>query len=163
LIVAGAILASGSLAVTVASVVWQLVNYGVASEILLTRPQYSALVVAQVARYAGGIALVAGLVLVAIGMVAQRRANTRGDATRATRRFRELRAGGRDVQNSLATLRREGASQFDSVKAVREVESVTLGEAKVIVDASSAWADTRESNESLRDSTITPLDESGQL
>jgi len=63
---------------------------------------------------------------------------------------RGLRASGMDVDDVLAELRSRGATVVESLKVVREVEHLTLGEAKIVVDESRAWADHRSSKDALR-------------
>ena len=72
---------------------------------------------------------------------------------------REMRLSGKELDDVLAELRGRGASIIDSLKIVREVERVSLGEAKLIVDASPAWADMRSSNRELREAAIKVMDD----
>jgi ribosomal protein L7/L12 len=65
-----------------------------------------------------------------------------------------------DIDDVLAELRSRGASIGESLKVIREVEHLTLGEAKVVVDESRAWADQRTSNDALRDEVIRAFGES---
>jgi len=53
---------------------------------------------------------------------------------------------GHPIDLVLATLREQGASPIDSIKAVREVSGVSLAEAKRIVSGSPTWDDIRESH-----------------
>ena len=71
---------------------------------------------------------------------------------------RGLRSSGVELEEVLAVLRDRGASIVDSLKVVREVEQVTLGQAKALVDQSLTWADARSSNRELRESIIDALD-----
>ena len=48
-------------------------------------------------------------------------------------------------------MREAGADQMQSLKVIREVDRVSLGQAKVAVDESSVWSDMRATNERLRD------------
>jgi hypothetical protein len=66
-------------------------------------------------------------------------------------RFRSVRSSGGSIEDALAELRQAGADIVDSVKALREVEGIRLGAAKVIIDESATWADARAANEWLRD------------
>lgn len=79
-------------------------------------------------------------------------------STRALRRLedvaRGLRADGVDVDEVLTRLRAQGASIVDCVKLVRVVDCVPLGEAKVVVDRSTAWASHREGNRRLRSAMV---------
>ena len=73
---------------------------------------------------------------------------------------RRLRASGVGIDGVLAELRSRGASVVESLKVIREVEHLTLGEAKVVVDESRAWADRRASNDALRDQVTRAFEES---
>jgi ribosomal protein L7/L12 len=70
---------------------------------------------------------------------------------------RRVRQEGRDLDGVLEELRAAGASMADSVKAIREVDGVSVGEAKRLIDASHVYADWRASNEVLRDELETAL------
>lgn len=48
-------------------------------------------------------------------------------------------ASGATVEEGLAQLRVSAASPVETIKAIRQVLSLNLGEAKVIFSASSAW------------------------
>ena len=71
---------------------------------------------------------------------------------------RGLRASGMELDGVLAVLRNRGASIVDSLKIVRDVEHVSLGQAKAVVDRSPVWADARQSNRELRDALLEALD-----
>ncbi|MDY7096367.1 MAG: hypothetical protein SX243_25610 [Acidobacteriota bacterium] len=77
----------------------------------------------------------------------------------ASRKRRE----GCSLEEVLASLRSAGATMVDSLKVVREVEGVRLGQAKEIVDSSATWADMRESNERLRSLVVKALEKSEDL
>ena len=62
---------------------------------------------------------------------------------------------GEPLDASLAALRQQGASIIDSIKAVREANSVSLNEAKRLVEASSAW-EGREARRPLVDEITAP-------
>jgi ribosomal protein L7/L12 len=62
----------------------------------------------------------------------------------------------------LAELRGAGASIIDCVKVVREVGEMSLGEAKVLVDESSTWADRREANQRIRADIVAVLTEADE-
>jgi ribosomal protein L7/L12 len=55
------------------------------------------------------------------------------------------------VDQFLDELRRRGAFQIESIKAVRKFAKVDLGKAKEIVHYSKTWADLRESSEALHE------------
>lgn len=77
---------------------------------------------------------------------------------------RGMRLSGKDLDETLAELRSQGASIIDSLNIVIEVEQVGLGEAKAIVDASPTWADMRPSNRELREAAIKVMDDAeGEL
>jgi ribosomal protein L7/L12 len=52
-------------------------------------------------------------------------------------------AVGASLEEILKTLRISGAYQIDTIKALREVMGIGLGEGKAIVDSSQTWADQR--------------------
>jgi ribosomal protein L7/L12 len=64
-----------------------------------------------------------------------------------------------ELDDVLAELRNRGASIVDSLKIVRDVEHVSLGQAKAIVDQSLTWADARQHNRELRDAVLEALDD----
>jgi hypothetical protein len=76
LIVGGAVLASAGLVIAFIAIAWHVENHGYVSEIVLTGPQYSALVVARISKYVGWLFVVVGLALVVIGVLRRRRAKT---------------------------------------------------------------------------------------
>ncbi len=53
--------------------------------------------------------------------------------------LRETLNEGASLEEALANLRAVGATPVASIKAIREVLGVSLGEAKVLFDASPAW------------------------
>lgn len=59
---------------------------------------------------------------------------------------------------SLAILRQQGATIIESIKAVRKVNSVDLGEAKRIVACSPVWDDHREPHRLLVDEILADLE-----
>jgi ribosomal protein L7/L12 len=71
----------------------------------------------------------------------------------------QVRADGQDLERVLAALRDAGATMIDSVKIVRELESVPLGEAKQILDSSTTWADERAQHDELRRMAVEALDD----
>jgi hypothetical protein len=71
---------------------------------------------------------------------------------------RQLRSGGSDVEETLVTLRRRGATIMDSIKVIRTVEAVPLGVAKDLVDSSIAWADQFDANDRLRQIAIEAIE-----
>lgn len=62
-----------------------------------------------------------------------------------------LRKEGARTDEWLLELRRAGATQVDAVKLVRELEGISLGNAKAVVDESPVWQDMREVNRQLRE------------
>jgi ribosomal protein L7/L12 len=76
-----------------------------------------------------------------------------------TQRYRELRAAGRDRDLALAVLRREGARFIQCMKAVYEVDGLSLGECKAVVHQSPAWSDEAEAREAFWDEVIWLLEE----
>jgi ribosomal protein L7/L12 len=63
------------------------------------------------------------------------------------------------MQSFLRELRNRGAFQVESIKAVRQLAGVSLGEAKNIVHFSQAWEDTREASEALHETAFEALDQ----
>jgi ribosomal protein L7/L12 len=63
------------------------------------------------------------------------------------------------MQGFLRELRNRGAFQIESIKAVRQLGGVSLGEAKKIVHFSQAWEDTREASEALHMTAFEALDQ----
>ena len=61
-----------------------------------------------------------------------------------------MRSNGHSIERTLSNLRKQGASIVDSVKIVRAIEEVPLGQAKAIVDQSDAWADHLKDNKRIR-------------
>jgi ribosomal protein L7/L12 len=61
---------------------------------------------------------------------------------------------GVDLDTALTSLRSQGASILDSIKAVREVQAVSLGDAKQLVAGSPAWDDLREDHNRFIDETL---------
>ena len=62
-----------------------------------------------------------------------------------------LRSHGASTDDWLGEIRRLGATQIDSVKLVRELDGISLDQAKAIVDESATWADKREVNREWRE------------
>jgi adenylosuccinate lyase len=56
-----------------------------------------------------------------------------------------------NMDQFLDELRRRGAFQVESIKAVRKFAKVDLGKAKEIVHFSKTWADLRENSEALHE------------
>ncbi len=56
-----------------------------------------------------------------------------------------------NMDQFLDELRRRGAFQIESIKAVRKFAKVDLGTAKEIVHFSKTWADLRENSEALHE------------
>jgi hypothetical protein len=75
-----------------------------------------------------------------------------------TERFRELRTCGHDRDVALGVLRRSGASFIDCVRSVREVERMSLRDAKLVVHQSHAWSDDRQAREAFWDSVIRAIE-----
>jgi ribosomal protein L7/L12 len=73
-----------------------------------------------------------------------------------TRLLWQSRSG---MENFLRELRSRGARQIESIKAVRELAVMSLGEAKEIVHFSQTWADTREASEDLHEAAYEALEE----
>jgi hypothetical protein len=61
-----------------------------------------------------------------------------------------MRHAGATTDEWLQAIRDDGATIIDSVKVVRQLLGVSLGEAKPIIDESPVWSDVRESNRRVR-------------
>ena len=61
-----------------------------------------------------------------------------------------MRADGSDIESILAALRADGATFVDSIKVIRQLEQLSLGGAKEVVDSSATWSAEYEARESLR-------------
>jgi hypothetical protein len=70
----------------------------------------------------------------------------------------EMSSRRQPIDAMLQALRAAGASQMDTVKILREIEGLTLGQAKLAVDESETWQDLQASNEQLRDIAEESLD-----
>ncbi len=64
---------------------------------------------------------------------------------------RTLRAKSGTVEDMVLFLRRAGFWKIDTIKALRELEGMTLPEAKTAVHLSPAWSDRYEADEALHD------------
>ena len=71
--------------------------------------------------------------------------------------LRDELARGTGLNDALLTLREQGASVIDSIKSVREVECVPLGDAKQLVSSSPTWSDIRESHAAFIEELIQSL------
>jgi ribosomal protein L7/L12 len=69
----------------------------------------------------------------------------------------ELWEQSRDHENLLHFLRASGVSKFDSIKVVREVCGISLGEAKRVVTLSAEWRDTLEATAELHDAITSSI------
>ena len=67
------------------------------------------------------------------------------------RSARQMQLRGRSVEEILVSLRDEGASAMESIKAMRELLGISLGEAKDLVHHSHAWSDLRGLHEAVHD------------
>ena len=70
----------------------------------------------------------------------------------------QRRRAGDSVEQMLALLREQGATISDSLKVVRSVEGIRLGQAKEIVDTSKTWADFHEPSEKVRSIALQALE-----
>jgi ribosomal protein L7/L12 len=68
-----------------------------------------------------------------------------------TDRFRALLKDGRSRDDALSAMRRAGASPIGCIKAIHEVEQVSLAEAKRLFSESASWADIHRSHEAFAD------------
>lgn len=75
-------------------------------------------------------------------------------ANEAVERARTLWSNGRAWPDIALTLRREGFSQVDSIKACADVLRIPLGEAKRLIHYGDAWQDRSQQNEALHDVLI---------
>jgi hypothetical protein len=65
---------------------------------------------------------------------------------------------GESLDCALESLREQGASALESIKAVREVKSISLGTAKRLVLNSPAWKDGLETHRRLVDDILGALE-----
>jgi ribosomal protein L7/L12 len=70
---------------------------------------------------------------------------------------RSLRAKGLPTDQVLRSLREAGAEQIDCVVVLREVDQISLGRAKELVDSSQVWADRHATNARLREASVKVL------
>lgn len=77
-------------------------------------------------------------------------------------RAKRVRLGGGDIDDVLTALRRDGATMIESVKVVRELESLPLEKAKEVVDASTTWNDRHSMNDRLREVAINALQDESE-
>ena len=68
--------------------------------------------------------------------------------------LREKLGAGTTLEEGLAYLRATGAHPVATIKAIREVLGVSLGEAKQLFSISPAWASIVRANEPLHDEAI---------
>ena len=77
-------------------------------------------------------------------------------------RFCSLYAGlvaqGATVEAALSQLRVEGATPVEAIKAIREVQGISLGEAKQIFSQSPAWSKEVLAGNALHDEVISLLE-----
>jgi hypothetical protein len=71
----------------------------------------------------------------------------------------QLRREGHGLDDVLGRLRADGADVSESLKVIRSIEGVSLGQAKEIVDASTTWADRFSSNDEMRAVAIEAIQE----
>lgn len=72
---------------------------------------------------------------------------------------RKKKREGEVLENIILALRERGATQAESLMVIREIENISLGEAKIAVSKSSAWSDRLEANEAVRTVAESVLDE----
>ena len=72
--------------------------------------------------------------------------------------LRDALARGATLDGALAILRDRKASILDSIKCVREVKAVSLGEAKQLVAGSPVWDDIRDDHDRFVEKLIKLLD-----
>ena len=77
--------------------------------------------------------------------------------SRATESLSEKLALGSSFEHAMASLREEGASPTEVIKAIREVKSVSLAEAKVLFSQSPAWRIEVEAADRLHEEIIAAL------
>ena len=70
----------------------------------------------------------------------------------------QRRSAGDSIEQVLAMLRERGATIADSLKVVRSVEGIQLGQAKEVVDTSKTWADLREPTQDIRSAALEALE-----
>lgn len=73
--------------------------------------------------------------------------------------LRSQLAKGASLEDALARLRLEGAYPVATIKALNQVLGISLGEAKIIFDASPTWAREAATGHSLHNEVIRALDD----
>jgi ribosomal protein L7/L12 len=79
------------------------------------------------------------------------------DVAEVTETARIRVARGDDDESLLAFLRANGCDKVASIKIVRDVKGVRLGEAKRLVHLSHAWQDRRAGDDELHDQLATRM------
>ena len=64
---------------------------------------------------------------------------------------RRMLSEGQDLETIISLLRESGCHKNDSIRIIRELIGVSLGEAKDIVHFSNAWKDVKERDEAFHD------------
>ena len=75
--------------------------------------------------------------------------------------LRDALSGGANLEQALAHLHESGARPVPTIKALREILGVSLGEAKRIFDASPAWRAHAEAGRRLHEEILRVLGEDG--
>jgi hypothetical protein len=75
--------------------------------------------------------------------------------------LRQLLASGADQEMVLRRMRSEGLNVIASIKLLRDLTGLSLGDAKIAVHYSPVWADSRESNDALHEASFAAAKETG--
>jgi len=75
--------------------------------------------------------------------------------------FREALASGMDRDEVIHRMRVSGYNKIASIKLLRDLTGISLGDAKVAVHSSPAWADCRQSDDALHEAAFAAAKELG--
>ena len=75
---------------------------------------------------------------------------------------KQMRANGHSIEVILLFLRQEGCSKMESIRAVMELQDMSLRDAKSTVHFSEAWKDTRQRDDRLHESLDSMTEKSEQ-
>src|SRR3954467_9430568 len=79
------------------------------------------------------------------------------------RSARQMQLRGRSVEEILVSLRDEGASAMESIKAMRELLGISLGAAKDLVHHSHAWSELQGLHEAVHDKAVEAVEDTAEL
>lgn len=77
--------------------------------------------------------------------------------------YQNMISEGRDVEEVLSRLRRDGYSRVESIKVLMTLQDCSLAEAKRAVHTSDVWKNAREDAETVHESLIEHLDNESEI